>query len=231
MIYLHELVNTVPGRSEDYLDSMAGFHHDNAAPGGDRDGILGLFTVVEATGTWPLGVNIWQKTGWQGQSDALERQFKPRKQDPGLKQWWLTNLHLRTGGFDRILESTDYSRDVAGLRAADVGGKLFLQQIVRIAPGKVEDYLDAFGQEGVPAIAAAGGQLVGAYRVRLSNQEAITLLAFREAADFAGYLEEWHASGEGSALRRWRAREDAWVRSKESLVMKPRHYLGAPWGG
>ena len=228
-IFLHELVNSVPTRSENYLDSMAEYHGTQAAKEGKQDTMLGLWTVLEATGTWPLAVNVWQHQTWDAQADALVRQFEPKAQDPKLKAWWLGNLNLRTGGFDRLLESTDYSLDVAGLRAKGVGGKLFLHQIVRLTPGRVEDYLSAFGEEAVPALESAGAQLVGAYRVRMYNFEAVTILAFRARADFARYLSAWHAAAPGGALRRWRAREDAWVVEKDALVMKARYFLNSPW--
>ncbi|MEW6270190.1 MAG: hypothetical protein AB1689_12945 [Thermodesulfobacteriota bacterium] len=229
-IYLHELVNVVPGRAEDYLDSMAEHHGSQRKARGERgDSMLGLFTVLEATGTWPLAVNVWQNVTWQRQAEMLQSQFEPRAQNPELKKWWLGNLNLRTGGFDRIVDSTPYSPDVEGHRARGTAGKLFLHQIVRVAPGRVADYLDAFGADGVAAAESAGAQLVGAYRVCMYDHEAIVILAFREPSDFARYQREWHAAAPGGALARWRAHEDAWVRGKDSLVLKPRWFLRSPW--
>jgi hypothetical protein len=227
---LHELVNVVPTRAEDYLDSMAEHHGSQRMARGEKgDSMLGLWTVLEATGTWPLAVNLWQNVTWQRQAEMLRIQFEPRAQNPELKKWWLGNLDLRTGGFDRIVDSTPYSLDVAGHRARGTGGRLFLHQIVRVAPGRVADYLDAFGAEGVAAVESAGAQLVGAYRVCMYDHEAIVILAFREAADLARYQREWHAAPRAGALRRWRAREDGWVRGKETLLLKPRWFLTSPW--
>lgn len=229
-IYLHELVNVVPTRAEDYLDSMAEHHGvQRQARGEARDSMLGLWTVLEATGTWPLAVNLWQNETWQRQAQALQSQFEPRAQNPELKKWWLANLDLRTGGFDRIVESTSYSLDVAGLRAKGVAGELFLHQIVRVESGLVTDYLDAFGTEGVPAVEDEGAQLVGAYRVCMYDHEAIVILAFREPRDLARFQTAWHGGAPGDALRRWRTREDAWVRGKETLLLKPRWFLSSPW--
>lgn len=229
-IYLHELVNVVPTRAEDYLDSMAEHHGVQRQARGDaRDSMLGLWTVVEASGTWPLAVNLWQNETWQRQAQALQSQFEPRAQNPELKKWWLANLNLRRGGFDRIVESTDYSRDVAGLRDAGVAGELFLHQIVRVGAGRVGDYLAAFGAEGVQAVERAGAQLVGAYRVCMYDHEAIVILAFRAAADLARFQGAWHGGAPADALRRWRTREDQWVRGKETLLLKPRWFLSSPW--
>lgn len=229
-IYLHELVNVVPTRAIDYLDSMAEHHGTQRAARGEKgDSMLGLWTVLEASGTWPLAVNLWQNVTWQRQAQMLQTQFEPRAQNPELKKWWLGNLNLRTGGFDRILDSTPYTLDVAGHRARGTAGKLFLHQIVRVTAGRVGEYLGALGTEGVPALEAAGAQLVGAYRVCMYDHEAVVILAFREPADLAHLLEAWHGGPADSPLRRWRRREDAWVRGKETLVLKPRWFLSSPW--
>ena len=229
-IYLHELVNVVPTRAEDYLDSMAEHHGSSRqARGEPGDSMLGLWTVLEATGTWPLAVNLWQNETWARQAQMLQSQFEPRAQNPELKKWWLNNLDLRTGGFDRIVDSTSYSLDVMGLRAKGVGGELFLHQIVRTGAGQVGEFLDAFGTEGVPALEAEGAQLVGAYRVCMYDHEAIVILAFRSARDLARYQSAWYGAAPGNGLRRWRGREDAWVRGKETLLLKPRWFLSSPW--
>jgi hypothetical protein len=226
-IYLHELVNAVPGRTEDYLDGI-GVHQGRASRRiGRKDGVLGLWSALEATGTWPLAVNVWRLGSWDDVAANLTRQFEPAAQDPELKRWWLANLDLRTGGLDRLIESTSYSPDVADLRAHGVGGELFLHQIVEVEPGAVDEYLDALGDDGVGAAEGAGGVLVGAYRVRLRDHEALSMFAFPEAADFARFQESWYDPA--SALGRWRAREDRWVRAKSTSILKPRHFLGSPW--
>jgi hypothetical protein len=228
--YLHELVNVVPTRAEDYLDSMAQHHGvQRQARGEAKNSMLGLWTVLEASGTWPLAVNLWQNETWERQAQALQSQFEPRAMNPELKKWWLANLDLRTGGFDRVVESTAYSHDVAGLRARGVEGVLFLHQIVRVGAGRVAEYLDAFGSEGVPAAEAEGAQLVGAYRVCMYDHEAIVILAFRAASDLARFQRAWHGGTPGDALRRWRSREDTWVRGKDTLLLRPRWFLTSPW--
>ncbi len=226
-IYLHELVRSVPGRTEDYLDSMANHHGESSARLGRKDAVLGLWSALEATGTWPLAVNLWQYGGWDDVAANLGRQFEPKAQDPNLKGWWLGNLELRTGGFDRLIESTSYSPDVAELRRRGVRGALFLHQIVRLDAGAVPEFLSAFGDDGVRAAEEAGGALVGAYRVRMRDHEALTLLAFATAGDFASFQAQWYDPA--SRLGRWRTREDRWVRGKSALILAARHFLGSPW--
>ncbi len=113
--------------------------------------------------------------------------------------------------------------------ARGVGGELFLHQIVRTRAGDVGAYLDALGGDGVAAIEGEGAQLVGAYRVCNYDHEAIVITAFRTPRELARFQSAWHGGSAGGALRRWRAREDAWVRGKDTLLMKPRWFLSSPW--
>jgi hypothetical protein len=226
-IFLHELVEAVPGRTEDYLDGVAEYHGRATQRLGRKDAVVGLWSAVEATGPWPLAVNLWRWGTWQDAAANLGRQFEAGAQDPELKRWWLANTDLRSGGFDRLLESASHSPDVAELRERGVTGELFVHQIARVRPGAVDDYLGAFGEEAVPAAASVGAVLVGAYRVCMRGDEALTLFALREADDLATFQSSWYDPS--TALGRWRSREDRWVRGKETLLLKPRHFLTSPW--
>jgi len=226
-LYLHELVQSVPGRTEDYLDAIAEHHGRSSERLGRKDGVVGLWSALDATGTWPLAVNLWRWGTWQDAAANLSRQFDGAAQDRELKRWWLANLDLRTGGFDRLVESTTYSPDVAELRARGIRGEIFLHQIVTVEPGSTEEYLHGFGADGVPAATEQGAALVGAYRVRMRDDEALTLLAFPSGSDLARFQADWYDAS--TALGRWRDVEDRWVRGKASLLLKPRHFLGSPW--
>lgn len=228
-IFLHELVDVAPARGADYLDSVAEHHGRSSARLGREDGLVGLWTAIEVAGESPLAVNLWQVGGWGDLAANLSRQFDAAAQDPALEAWWFANVDLRRGGRDRLLESTRYTPDVARLRAEGVSGEIFLHQIVALRPGAAADYLDAFGASALPAMEAAGARFVGAYRVRLHAEEAIVLVAFASAADLARFQRAWHGEADASDLRRWRSREDEWVRGKETLLLRPRHFLASPW--
>jgi len=56
---------------------------------------------------------------------------------------------------------------------------------------------------------------------------AAVILAFREASDLARFAAAWHGGAPSNALTRWRRREDGWVRGKETMLLKPRHFLSS----
>ncbi len=227
-IFLHELVRTVGTRTDAYLDSVAEHQGRSATSAGRRDTLVGVFRVLEVSGDAPQGVNLWRWGEWGEAAAILGRQFEPRTQDPALKSWWLGNLELRRGGFDRLLESTDASPDVPELRALPIRAEVFLHEIVELERGMRDGYLAAVEEEGAAALASAGGTLVGAYRAILRDDEAVTLAAFPSPAALAAYASSWHAGGEG-AVARWRARALQGLKRRQALVLRARHFLSSPW--
>ena len=216
-IFLHELVRTVGARTDAYLDSVAEHQGRSATSAGRRDTLVGVFRVLEVSGDAPQGVNLWRWGGWEDTAAILGRQFEPRTQDPALKSWWLGNLELRRGGFDRLLESTDASPDVPELRARAMHAEVFLHEIVELERGARDGYLAAVAGEGVAALSAVGASLVGAYRAILRDDEAVTLAAFPSAAALAAYAS------------RLPARAAKGVKRREALVLRARHFLSSPW--
>ncbi|MGH7805756.1 MAG: hypothetical protein ACREQJ_15515 [Candidatus Binatia bacterium] len=227
-IFLHELVRTVGARTDSYLDSVAEHQGRSAAKTGRRDTLVGVFRALEVSGETPQGVNLWRWGGWEDAAAILGRQFEPQTQDPALKSWWLGNLDLRRGGFDRLLESASGSTDVAELRARGIAAEIFLHEIVALEPNEREGYLGALGDEGAAAFASAGATLVGAYRSVFRDDEAVSLVAFPSVAALAGWAVTWHGE-RGDAVGRWRARAAAGVRARQTLVLRARHFLTSPW--
>ena len=228
ILYLHEIVDVVPTRAADYLDGIGRHQGEQRRARGETNSMLGLWMGLEACGSFPVAINLWENRSWQRQAEAMESQFEPKRQSATLKSWWLANLDLRRGGFDRLVESTIYTADVAGLRAKEVAAGLVVHQLVKTKGGAIGDYLDALGEEGIPALRMAGANLVGAYRVCLRDDEALVLLGLSDATGIGSFLAAWHGE-EDSPLKRWREREDTWVHGKETLLLRPRHFLTSPW--
>ena len=227
-VYLHEIVDVVPTRAADYLDGIGRHQGEQRRARGEKNTMLGLWMGLAATGPFPVAINLWENRTWQRQAEAMESQFEPRRQNAELKNWWLSNLDLRRGGFDRLIESTEWTADVATLRARGSTARLFVHQIVRTGGDRVDEYLAALGREGVPALEGAGASLVCGYRVCLRDDEALVLVGLHDGAALGRLLAAWHTEDD-SRLARWRQREDSWVRHKDTLLLRPRHFLSSPW--
>jgi hypothetical protein len=216
-IYLHEAMRTVPGKEEPYMASVLGITQRPGREGREDHRQLGLFRTAETSGDWPLGINIWEHS-WASQTDALKRQFADAQRDTAMEDWWNRNLHLRSGGYDRLLVPTTYTLDAAGLEAAGVRGRVFLHEILWLPFGRAPEYLEAFETRFLPAARRYDWQLVGAYRVAMRPRQVLTLFAFREWSDMARLLEARESDPE---LRDWFAYRDRLVQELEELVLLP----------
>ena len=213
-LYLHELVRTVGAKTDAYLDSVAEHQGRSAASAGRPNMLVGVFRALEVTGEAPQGVNLWHWGEWADAAAILGRQFEPRAQDPALKAWWLGNVALRKGGFDRLLQATSASPAPAALRAEASRPELFLHELVTVERGERENYLTAFAEER--RFGSAGAVLVGAYRSVFRDDEAVTLVGFPSADVLAAYVD--------AELSR-----STPVRSRSALVLRARHFLSSPW--
>ncbi|MBM4268337.1 MAG: hypothetical protein FJ144_17295 [Deltaproteobacteria bacterium] len=217
MIYLHEIIRVVPGREEDYMASVLSlsFIPDRKRERVGHLGQLGLFRAAEHSGRWPAVVNVWEHTDWGTLTHALARQFQDTARDAKMEDWWRANTDLRSGGHDRVLLPTAYTRDRASLERDGVRGRLFVHEIVKLNLGAVPQYLERLG-DVLPSARALGWELVGAYRVAWRPREALILWA----------LDEWAALGRLSGasdakVRAWNDHRASVTVDLEEIVLLP----------
>jgi len=218
-IYLHEIIRTVPGREEPYAASVLSLHHDPGRHEGGRDapGTLGQFRTAQTSGAWPSVINIWENT-WAGQVGNFSRQFQDSRRDTNMEDWWNRNLHLRRGGYDRLLIPAGYSPTRAELRERDVRAEVFVHEIAWLPFGEPETYLRELERLLLPAARRCGVELIGAFRVALRPRQVLTLLGAREWAGLAALLD---AAESDADLRAWHAYRSAKLERADELVLLP----------
>jgi hypothetical protein len=213
-------VRTVPGREEPYLASVLSLHHDPTRSHREGRAAFGQFRSLETSGTWPRAVNIWENT-WAGQTEDLITQFRDTRRDVVMEEWWNRNLHLRRGGYDRILVPAPYSPTLADLEARSVAGEVFWHEILWLPFGETRRYLEAVERELMPAIEHLDLVLVGAFRVAMRPRQVLTIVGAREWNQLGALLE---GSNREPALQRWNEyRAASVVHAEEMLLLPARH--------
>ena len=216
-IFLHEIIRTVPGQEEPYMASVLSIVEAPSRMEEERDGQLGMWRTAEASGPWPKVVNIWQHAGWHTLFQNLRRQFTDVQRDSPMEEWWQSNLHLRTGGYDRVLLATGYSPSGnQAIAEQGIKGRVFLHEIHALPMGEPAGFLDRLGKEFVPAAEGYGWSLVGAYRVAWRPREALTIFAMSEWSDLARLLQSRESD---SALKSWFAYRDGIVQNTDEMLM------------
>lgn len=215
-IYLHEYIRTVPGREEPYLASVLSLHHEPSRAGLGHPAFA-QFRSVETSGPWPAGINIWENT-WAGQTADLVGQFLDAKRDTAMEEWWNRNLHLRRGGYDRLLIPAPYSPTLADVEARPITGEVFLQEIAWLPFGEPRRFLDRLGDELVPVLDRLGLHLLGAFRVAMRPRQVLTLIG---APEWSNLAELAGAARRDPALAAWQRYRDETVEQAEDMLLLP----------
>jgi hypothetical protein len=217
-LYLHEYIDIVGEGAMRYMEHTAGF--DVEAGAGRSLELLGTFYTMGSTGRWPQVVNIWECIdGWSGWRQLMESTNLARTKNPALNEWWRTALEVRTGGFDRLLGAAPGCPTIAGLRADDVSGSVFVHELSECRPGAALDYLAAVREEWLPVLAEHRHTLVGLYEVLMTDTEVLTVWA----TDPAGHESLGRAmdAGDDERIPRWRARSREFLTRWREELMSP----------
>jgi hypothetical protein len=215
-IYLHEIIHIVGAGSEGYKE-----HTGKGWAGRRREGrshLVGLWQQSGSTGDWPRVVNLWEMAGWDHWADLLEVQYAGGEQPPALRRWWTAGLRYRSGGFDRILEPAPFSPTRQELIERNVRGHACIQEIATVAPGAVEQYLDAVATRWMPVAARRGLTLAGAYRTTMRDTEAVLLWSLPTLRDYTRHLSDFWRAAE---TREWAEAARAWRTDYRETLLVP----------
>ena len=201
MIYIHEFIDIIGHNRARYMHHMTA----NWVPVAIEQRNMrcfGVWATVGSTGRWPEVVNMWELDGWDGLVANFEHELTGSGlQDPALAEWWAVAAEFRRGGFDRILEPEPENQSIDALNAAGVHGAVYAHELIRVAPGRAREFLDARRDIGVPAAVAAGLTPIGGYRVAMRNDtEAISISAAPDLMTWAASERAW----DGDEMRPWR---------------------------
>jgi hypothetical protein len=223
VVYLHEIVDTIPGQEERYMTSVLANSErarwlGEAPPAvGDRTPIqVGLFRTAEVSGIWPKVINMWGESSWERMINAFELQFAG--DNTALEDWWLRNLTLRRRGYDRVLLPVSFCPPFTALRAPEMKGRAFVHLIEYVKMGQAPDYVARMEEVLLPAAKRLGAQLVGAYRIGFRPREVLTMWGMERWQTLAGFL-----GSDDPGMREWAAyREQNVVKCDEMVVLPGR---------
>lgn len=197
-VYIHEFIDIIGHNRARYMHHMTA----NWCPIGiaERDQLcLGVWATLGSTGPWPQTVNMWELNGWEGLAANFAHETGGGSdQDPSLAEWWGAAASLRSGGIDRIVVPTPWTRSIEQLCADGVRGEVYAHELFTVPPGTAGELLDAVREVGRPAVQALGLEIVGAYEVAMADRsEAIVIWAIPDWPTWIAYEQAWTDGGLG----------------------------------
>jgi hypothetical protein len=216
-VYVHEVMYTVPGREEAYMTSVMSIRDDPGRTDRKTHDAFGQFRSVDTSGPWPGVVNIWEED-WDSLASDLAAQFHAAHRDVALEQWWNRNVHLRTGGYDRVLVPAPFSPTTRDLRDRGFTGEIFLHEILTLPFDEADRYLGRIEEAVLPALGRCEVELVGAFRVAMRPRQVLTILGAREWSDLMTFLA---AAEDDPALRAFAEYRAAVVDHVDEVLLIP----------
>jgi len=205
-VYIHEFIDIIGHNRARYMHHMTANWVPVALEERNQR-CFGVWATVGSTGRWPEVVNMWELDGWDGLVGNFRHELVGGgMQDPALAEWWAVAASLRRGGVDRIVVPEPWTRPIDGLVADGVRGELYAHELVTVPAGTAPDFLAAVAEVAVPAHAALGLDVVGAFRVAMVNDsEAIVIWAVPDWDTWARVEQAWLGVGDAAAvLAPWR---------------------------
>lgn len=216
MLYLHEMVEIRGDGATAYMQAVVERARHSEANGISR--LVATWRVIGSTHRWPRVVNLWEMDGWHHWSQSLSRQFDPYQRDAHLGKWWAAMVRYRRGGFDRILEPASFCPSRTQLAAQGVKGWVTEQQLYRLHPSIISQFLDEVQSLLLPAMASYAISLVGAYTAPMRPGEVLLLWSAR---DFATLCQQWAERTNAPRWRAWSARLNHWRVRREVSWLVP----------
>lgn len=202
MLYVHEILTIVPWTEEIFWTLLGSDYLPEARQNGLR--LVGLFKVgIRYSENYAL----WEVDDWA----TLDRLREFHDKDWWMKAWKLESIQYRTDWVRRILEPAPFSPNLAQLRKGDYKSTFYLHCLARAYPGKLDEYVNAIGNELVPIAERWGMKLVGCYHTVAGEAESNEVIQIWTAGNAN---VEWGAIRDAATkdpdLKKWETRAAAW---------------------
>jgi hypothetical protein len=202
-VYIHEFIDILGHNRAHYMHHMTA----NWSPIGQElrhQLCYGVWSLLGSTGAWPQTVNMWEEDGWEGLSRSFSLEaVGAGAQDPALAKWWAKAAEFRRGGFDRLMVPAPWTRTIEQLCADGVRGEVHAHELVKVRPGSAIEFLERARELAVPALAAYGWGLTGAFTTAMVDDDEALLLWTIPTWKQWGAAEA--AMGVDDALVAWRS--------------------------
>ena len=215
-VYIHEFINVIGHNRANYMHHMTA----NFSPMAQEDrqqSCYGVWGVVGSTGRWPETVNLWEEQGF----DGLARSFgfetgHASLQDPKLATWWAEAQKFRSGGVDRLLVPAPWTRTISELCADGVRGVAYAHELVTVAPGCDQEFLELVRTRALDGHAEFGWELAGAWRTAMiDDSETILLWAIPSWEAWAS----WEKAQDAAQVVAWKSEARKLARSWQRILL------------
>ena len=217
-VYIHERIDIEGGARGKLIDVI----RSRWAPHMEREygvRLIGAWATVGSTGSWPEVRVHWEMDDWAHFARAQDGRYPMEERDVFLTELWNQALEHRQHGHSALLRATDFSPDLAAIRARLTEGAVILHEDVRALPGRLPTYHAALASQLLPLAEQRGLCLLGAYSHALLPNVGLNLWVLR---GWDHWRELMEAEPRDIELRAWHEQLGEWLEDLDGfLVVQP----------
>jgi hypothetical protein len=157
-IYLHETVDCISGKMDEYFQGL----YDEAVPFlvDWKMHLVGMYQVNYSSGVWPQAVALWEIADWE----TYAWQMKTAPLNKGNNRYMNLAVKWRTGGFDRLLLPLPWAPRPPTPPVFKSTEAVFFHHTYAVRPGEARRFLASVRENILPKLAAAELTLEGFWR-------------------------------------------------------------------
>jgi hypothetical protein len=200
-IYLQEIAAIDRGGKEKYLELV----RTRWAPFVERTRgakLLWAGSTIGSTARWPETIVLYELADWDRYAAVCDRMYTDGTDDGELRSLWREALPLRLRSRSRSLVGAPFSPTLNQLRGQGVAGTAFVFTSWRLRAGRHGAFFRALEQRAAED-ARRGRDLVGAYEVAFTKDEAYAIWSHRTLADLTAFEACRGKNDWGPAVERW----------------------------
>ncbi len=202
MLYLYESITIISRLQEEYWTVMGTDYLPEAEQNGQR--LVGMFMVGIH---YNENLAIWEVDDWA----TFDKLQEFHDKDPLADVWQREAVDYRSDWVGKVLEPASFSPTLAQLKTGDYKSTIYLHTLAKIAPGKVDEYIEAIEKELIPMAQSWGMKHVGCYKSVAGSACSGEVINIWTAGNIHS---EWVKIREKSlndpAYKRWEAEAGKW---------------------
>ena len=187
MIYIHEQVQLIPGRTADFVRVFEEIYQPLMENVGAR--LVAIWETVAISLPHAQAIALWEVDDQVHYSKVAAAQYTDRKYSPRFREWRDQQAGLIVGGTGRILSPAPSNPTLADLKAEGVNATVCVHEWLTTQPDKQFDYVEQIERLWVPYARRNGRQWIGTYSTQWKNFEAISIWALPKG--FKSYGEHY----------------------------------------
>ncbi|MBE0480148.1 MAG: hypothetical protein IBX68_04135 [Dehalococcoidia bacterium] len=202
MLYLYENITIVSRFQEEFWKVLGADYLPEAQQNGLR--LVGMFMVGIH---YNENLAIWEVDDWA----SLDRIQKFMDTDSWIEAWNREAVDYRQDWTGKILEPAPFTPTLAEIKAGDYKSTIYLHTYARVPPGKLEEYVNAVGNELAPMAKTWGMKLVGCYHSVAGTASSNEVYNIWTAGNIhSEWVKIRDISLKDPAYKEWEARAGRW---------------------